>query len=247
MTPPAKKIALVTGGTSGIGAAICLELANAGITVATNYRNEEKARKWRAEVQDMGLDIHYYQADVTDYDACSTMIDGIHDTLGTVNILINNAGVTNDSSLRKMGREQWKHVIDINLNGIFNVTHQLIHDLCSGGWGRVVNISSINAQKGQFGQANYSAAKAGVHGFTMSLAQELANKGVTVNTISPGYIATDMVTAIPEKIRQAIISQIPLKRLGKPEEVAALTGFLCTEKAAFITGANLSINGGQYM
>ena len=242
-----EKVALVTGGSSGIGSAICVELASQGIKVATNCRNLQKAEKWQQEMHDRDLKIHLYQADVSDYDACTAMVAKIHDDLGNVNIVINNAGITADASMRKMSHEQWQKVIDINLTGVFHMTKLLLADLCAENWGRVINISSINGQKGQFGQVNYASSKAGLHGFTMSLAQELANKGVTVNTVSPGYIATEMVMAVAEKIRESIIEQIPLKRLGKAEEVAALVAFLCSERAAFITGADYSINGGQYM
>ena len=247
MTTLNGKVALVTGGTGGIGAAICLRLAKAGATVATNYRNEEKARKWQTEVKTQGYDIKIYHADVSDFDACGELIEKIKSDIGLVDILVNNAGITKDASFRKMTRQQWDDVIKTNLNGLYNVTRHVIDGMLERGWGRIINISSINGQKGQFGQTNYSASKAGAHGFTMALAQEVARKGVTVNTVSPGYIATDMVMAVPEEVRKQIISQIPAGRLGTVEEVAAMVDFLASNEAGFTTGADFSINGGQHM
>ena len=241
------KVALVTGGTSGIGAAICLSLAKAGAKVATNYRNQEKAEKWQAEVKEQGFDIEIYQADVSDYDACEKMIADIVSNLGTVDILVNNAGITKDGMFKKMTKDKWDTVMKINIDSLFNVTRHVVDGMTGKGWGRIVNISSINGQKGQLGQTNYSTSKAGMHGFTMSLAQEVARKGVTVNTVSPGYIATEMVMAVPEEIRNNIIASIPANRLGRPEEIAALVSFLCSEEAGFATGANFSMNGGQNM
>lgn len=241
------KIAFVTGGTGGIGAAICLKLADSGARVATNYRNEEKARKWQEEAKAKGFDIRIYHADVSDFDACVDVIKKIEADLGPVDILVNNAGITKDVTFRKMTREQWDVVLAINLDGLFNVTKQVVDGMTERGWGRIINISSINGQKGQIGQTNYTTSKAGMHGFTMSLAQELARKGVTVNTVSPGYIATDMVMAVPEEIRNKIIAGIPVGRLGTAEEVAALVDFIASEEAGFATGANFSINGGQHM
>ena len=241
------KVALVTGGSGGIGAAICERLARAGAKVATNYRNREKAERWQAEVREKGLEIPIYQADVSDYAACAAFVAEVEAELGPVAILVNNAGITKDGMFKKMDRAQWDAVMAVNLDGLFNMTRQVIAGMSARGWGRIVNISSINGQKGQLGQTNYAAAKAGMHGFTMSLAQEVAGKGVTVNTVSPGYIATDMVMAVPEEIRQRIIAGIPVKRLGKPEEIAAMVAFLCSEEAAFATGADFSVNGGQHM
>ena len=241
------KVALVTGGTGGIGAAICLCLAEAGAKVATNYRNKEKAEQWQADVKAKGFDIKIYQADVSDYDACEAMAKQVESDLGPIDILVNNAGITKDGMFKKMSKDKWDAVININLDSLFNVTKHVIEGMTERGWGRIVNISSINGQKGQLGQTNYSATKAGMHGFTMSLAQEVARKGVTVNTVSPGYIATDMVMAVPEDIRNQIIAGIPANRLGKPEEIAALVGFLCSEEAGFATGADFSMNGGQHM
>ncbi len=246
ITSLAGRVALVTGGTGGIGAAICLQLAASGAKVATNYRNEEKAQKWLAETKAI-YGFKTYRVDVSDFDACQRMVERIEKDLGPIDILINNAGVTKDATLRKMGKEQWDTVLRINLDGVFNVTRQVVQGMMDRGYGRIVNISSINAQKGQIGQSNYAASKAGMHGFTMSLAQEVARKGVTVNTVSPGYIGTDMVMAVPEEIRNQIIAQIPVGRLGTPEEVAYLVDFLVSEQAAFITGADFAQNGGQHM
>ena len=241
------KVALVTGGTGGIGAAICLRLADAGAKVATNYRNKEKAEQWQQEVKAKGYDIAIYQADVSDYEGCEKMIKQIENDLGPIDILVNNAGITKDTTLRKMTKEQWDAVMSINLDGLFNVTKHVVEGMTNRGWGRIINISSINGQKGQLGQTNYTASKAGMHGFTMSLAQEVARKGVTVNTVSPGYIATDMVMAVPEEIRNNIIAQIPVGRLGTSEEVAAMVGFLASDEAGFTTGADFAMNGGQHM
>ncbi len=241
------KVALITGGTGGIGAAICLKLAESGARVATNYRNEEKARAWQAEAKKAGHDIAIYQVDVSDFDACQAMVDQVEKDLGPIDILVNNAGITKDGMFKKMSKEKWDAVMSINLDGLFNMTKPLIEGMTDRGWGRIINISSINGQKGQLGQTNYAASKAGMHGFTMALAQEVARKGVTVNTVSPGYIATEMVMAVSEEIRNSIIANIPVNRLGTPEEVAALVDFLASEEAGFATGANFSMNGGQHM
>lgn len=245
--PFAGKVVLVTGGTSGIGAAICQRFAESGARVATNYRNAEKAQRWMEAMKGLGLDIHGYQADVTDFDACQQMVSVLEKDIGPIDILVNNAGITQDTTFRKMTREQWHAVLNNNLDSLFNVTRPVVPGMMERGFGRVINISSVNGQKGQIGQTNYAAAKAGVHGFTMALAQEVARKGVTVNTVSPGYIATDMVMAVPEDIRKQIIAQIPVSRLGKPEEIAALVAFLASDEAGFITGADIAANGGQHM
>ena len=241
------KVALVTGGTSGIGSAICLKLADSGARVATNYRNEDKAKKWQSGAKEKGYDINIYQADVSDFDACSELVKKIESDIGPIDILVNNAGITKDGTFRKMNKEQWDAVMNINLDSLFNVTKHIVEGMTGRGWGRIINISSINGQKGQLGQTNYSASKAGMHGFSMALAQEVARKGVTVNTVSPGYIATEMVMEVPEDIRNKIIAGIPVARLGTPEEIAALVDFLASEEAAFATGANFSMNGGQHM
>ncbi len=241
------KVALVTGGTGGIGAAICLKLAESGARVATNYRNEEKAKAWQADAKKAGHDIAIYQADVADFDACQALTEQVGKDLGPIDILVNNAGITKDGMFKKMSKEKWDVVMNINLDGLFNMTKPLIEGMTDRGWGRIINISSINGQKGQLGQTNYAASKAGMHGFTMALAQEVARKGVTVNTVSPGYIATEMVMAVSEDIRNSIIAAIPVNRLGTPEEIAALVDFLASEEAGFATGANFSMNGGQHM
>ncbi|MCI0734084.1 MAG: acetoacetyl-CoA reductase [Methylococcaceae bacterium] len=241
------KIALVTGGTGGIGAAICLKLADSGFRVLTNYRNEAKAQAWKAEVGAKGYDIGIYQSDASDYGQCEALVKQIEQDYGVVEVLVNNAGITRDTTLRKMTLEQWNEVIHVNLDSVFNMSRQVVNGMLDKGWGRIVNISSINGQKGQLGQANYSASKRGMHGFTMALAQEVARKGITVNTVSPGYIATEMVMAVPEKIRDAIIADIPVGRLGTVEEVAGIVDFLTSDSAAFITGADIAVNGGQLM
>ncbi len=241
------KVALVTGGTGGIGASVCKQLAESGAKVATNYRNEEKAQAFKKEMADAGYDIAIYQVDVTDTEGCAKMIADIEKDLGPLDIIVNNAGITKDTTLRKMTKDQWDAVLGINLDSLFNICQPAIEGMTNRGYGRIINISSINGQKGQMGQTNYTTTKAGMHGFTMSLAQEVARKGVTVNTVSPGYIATDMVMAVPEEIRNKIIAQIPVGRLGEPDEIAALIDFLCSDQAGFITGADFAINGGQHM
>lgn len=241
------KVALVTGGTGGIGAAIVKQLAESGAKVATNYRNEEKAQAFQKEMKDAGVDVAIYGVDVTDTDGCAKMIEDIEKDLGPIDIVVNNAGITKDTTLRKMTKDQWDAVMNINLDSLYNVCKPVVEGMTGRGFGRIINISSINGQKGQMGQSNYAATKAGMHGFTMSLAQEVARKGVTVNTISPGYIATDMVMAVPEDIRNKIIAQIPVGRLGTSEEIAALCDFLCSDFGGFITGADFAANGGQHM
>lgn len=241
------RVSLVTGGTGGIGAAICRQLADSGAEVATNYRNDDKARKWLAETSTAGYDFKAYPVDVTNFDGCRRMVDQIEQDLGPIDILVNNAGIAKDTTLRKMSKDQWDEVLTVNLDSVFNVTRHVVQGMTERGFGRIINISSINGQKGQIGQTNYSAAKAGMHGFTMALAQEVAKKGVTVNTVAPGYIATDMVMAVREDIRDKIIAQIPVGRLGTPEEVAYLVNFLASDQAGFITGSDLAQNGGQHM
>lgn len=244
MSKTNKKIALVTGGTGGIGTAICQRLAAEGSFIATTYRNEEKAKAWKA-AQDFDCEI--FACDVGNYEACADLHERLSNDLGKISILVNNAGITRDASFKKMTAEKWSQVINADLDSVFNVTHNFINDMLELGSGRVINVSSLNGEKGQFGQTNYSAAKAGIHGFTMALAQEVARKGITVNTVSPGYIGTEMVLSVPENVRNQIIAQIPVGRLGKPEEIAALIAFLASDDAAFINGANLAANGGQHM
>ena len=239
------KIALITGGTGGIGTAICKKLHENGFKIISTYFGpESEATEW-AEKQDYDVDL--YPCDVSDYESCVTLKEQIIADHGQVDVIVNNAGITRDAKFSRMTPEMWKAVISTNLDSVFNVTHQFIDGMTERGFGRIVNIASINGQKGQAGQTNYSAAKAGAHGFTMALAQEVCRKGVTVNTVSPGYIGTEMVMAIREDIRDMIIGGIPMKRLGKPEEIAAVVAFLCSDDAAFITGANFAANGGQHM
>lgn len=238
------RIALITGGTGGIGSAICRGLAAAGARIATTYRNEAKALAWQAE-QDYETTI--VGCDVADYVSCERLRERVEEALGAVDIVVNNAGITHDTTFKRMTPANWREVINADLDSVFNVTHQFMPGMVERGWGRVVNISSVNGQKGCFGQTNYSAAKAGMHGFTMALALEVAAKGVTVNTVSPGYIATDMVMAVREEVRDRIVAQIPVGRLGQAHEIAAVVAFLASPDAAFITGANIAANGGQHM
>ncbi len=237
------RVALVTGGTRGIGAAISVALKDAGYSVAANYAgNDEKAQAFR---QETGIPI--FKWDVSSYSACVEGIASVEAELGPVDVLVNNAGITRDAMFHKMSPEQWSEVINTNLNGVFNMTHPIWSGMRDRNFGRVITISSINGQKGQMGQANYSAAKAGDLGFTKALAQEGAAKGITVNAICPGYIGTEMVRAIPEKVlNERIIPQIPVGRLGEPEEVARIVVFLASDDAGFITGSTISANGGQF-
>ena len=241
------RVALVTGGTGGIGTAICKRLADHGHKVATNYRNEDKARAWEQKMRADGYDITLVQGDVSSPEEAETLVRGVEAKLGPVDILVNNAGITRDTTFHKMSPLQWGEVINTNLNSVYNMTRPVIEGMRARKWGRVIQISSINGQKGQYGQANYAAAKAGMHGFTISLAQENAKFGITVNTVSPGYIGTDMVMAVPEEVRNKIVAQIPTGRLGSPEEIAYAVAFFIPDEASWITGANLSANGGQYM
>jgi acetoacetyl-CoA reductase len=238
---------LVTGGTGGIGTAIVKRLARNGHRVATNYRSEEKAKAWQAQLKAEGFDCLIVPGDVADFGSCQAMIKEIEAQLGGIDIVINNAGITRDTTFHRMSPQQWSDVIATNLTSCYNVTRCVIEGMRARMWGRVVQISSINGQKGQYGQANYAAAKAGMHGFTISLAQESAKFGVTVNTVSPGYVGTEMVMAVPEEVRAKIVAQIPTGRLGTPDEIAYAVSFFVAEEAAWVTGANLSINGGHYM
>ncbi|MGN6467506.1 MAG: acetoacetyl-CoA reductase [Rhizobiaceae bacterium] len=236
------RVALVTGGSRGIGAAIAVALKDAGYEVAANYAgNDEAAQKFKAET---GIPV--YKWSVADYEACAAGIGKVEAELGPVDILVNNAGITRDAPFHKMTREQWNDVISTNLNGVFNMTHPIWNGMRQRKFGRVITISSINGQKGQFAQANYSASKAGDLGFTKALAQEGARAGITVNAICPGYIATDMVMAVPEKVRESIIAQIPAGRLGEASEIARCVVFLASDDAGFITGSTITANGGQY-
>ncbi|WIV50574.1 beta-ketoacyl-ACP reductase [Marivivens sp. LCG002] len=236
------RIALVTGGSRGIGAAISKALKDAGYTVAATYAgNDEKAAAFTAETG-----IKTYKWNVADYDECAAGIAKVEADLGPIDVLVNNAGITRDAPFHKMTREQWQEVMDTNLSGLFNMTHPIWPGMRERKFGRIISISSINGQKGQFGQANYSAAKAGDLGFTKALAQEGARAGITVNAICPGYIATEMVMAVPEKVRESIIGQIPVGRLGEAEEIARCVVFLASDEAGFITGSTITANGGQY-
>jgi len=241
------RVALVTGGTGGIGTSIVKRLAGMGHRVATNYRNEEKAKAWQEQMRAQGVEIALAPGDVSSPEDAAAMVREVERQLGPVEILVNNAGITRDTTFHRMTPQQWNEVITTNLNSCFNVTRPVIEGMRDRKWGRIVQISSINGQKGQYGQANYAAAKAGMHGFTISLAQENARFGVTVNTVCPGYIATDMVMAVPEDVRNKIIAQIPTGRLGSPDEIAYAVSFFIPDEAGWITGANLSANGGQYM
>lgn len=241
------RIALVTGGTGGIGTAIVKKLADQGHKVATNFRNEEKGKAWQQQMKADGYEVAMAKGDVSSPEEAEAMVRDVERQLGPVDILVNNAGITRDGTFHKMTAQQWQEVINTNLNSVFNVTRQVIEGMRDRRFGRIIQISSINGQKGQYGQANYAAAKAGMHGFTISLAQENAKFGITVNTVSPGYIGTDMVMAVPEAVREKIVAQIPTGRLGSPEEIAYAVSFFIPDEAGWITGANLSANGGQYM
>lgn len=244
-----KRVAVVTGGIGGLGAPMCRTLHDQGRSVVAAYypAEEDKAIEWRKQQLSDGYEIAIYPVDIGDYDSCAALVEKIENDLGPIDILVNNAGITRDAPLKKMEKSNWDAVIQTNLTGAFNMTKQVFDKMAQSGWGRVINIASVNGQKGQFGQANYSAAKAGLHGFTKALAQEGARKGVTVNTISPGYVGTEMVMAIPEKVRDQIVAGIPIGRLAKPEEIARAVSFLADDEAGYITGADFSINGGIYM
>jgi len=243
------RIAVVTGGMGGLGEAICVKLSIMGYqVVATHSPGNSKAQAWLAAMKQRGHSFHTVEVDVADFDSCAKAVQQVVAKIGPVDVLVNNAGITRDMTFRKMSKPDWDAVMRTNLDSVFNMTKPVCDGMVERGWGRIINISSVNGQKGAFGQTNYSAAKAGMHGFTKALALEVAKKGVTVNTISPGYIGTHMVMAIPKEILDTkIIPQIPLGRLGKPEEVAGLVAYLCSDEAAFVTGANIAINGGQHM
>ncbi|MEO7072170.1 MAG: beta-ketoacyl-ACP reductase [Rhodanobacter sp.] len=242
-----QRTALVTGGTGGIGSAIIRYLAGQGHRVASNYRDADRAETWRKQMAAEGIEVCMVQGDVSSAQECERMVGEIEQKCGPVDILVNNAGITRDTTFHKMTYQQWFDVVNTNLNSCFNVTRPVIESMRARKWGRIVQISSINGQKGQYGQANYAAAKAGMHGFTISLAQENAKFGITVNTVSPGYVGTDMVMAVPEEVRAKIVAQIPVGRLGRPDEIAHAVAFFASEETAWITGANLAINGGHYM
>ena len=243
------RVALVTGGMGGLGEAICVKLGALGNTVVTTHSpGNAKAHDWLESMKKAGFKFHAYPCDVVDWDSCVACVAQVAKDVGAVDVLVNNAGITRDMTFKKMDKANWDAVIRTNLDSCFNMTKQVCDGMVDRGWGRIINISSVNGQKGAFGQTNYSAAKAGMHGFTKALALEVAKKGVTVNTISPGYIGTKMVMAIPQEVLDSkIVPQIPGGRLGKPDEVAGLVAYLTSEEAAFVTGANIAINGGQHM
>jgi acetoacetyl-CoA reductase len=243
------RVALVTGGMGGLGEAVCIKLAALGYTVVTTHSpGNTKAETWLASMRDQGLSFRAYPCDVADYDSAQACVAQVEREVGPVDVLVNNAGITRDMTFKKMDKPNWDAVMKTNLDSVFNMTKPVCDGMVERGWGRIINISSVNGQKGAFGQTNYSAAKAGMHGFTKALALEVARKGVTVNTISPGYIGTKMVMEIPSEVLEGkIIPQIPMGRLGKPDEVAGLVAYLASDEAAFVTGANIAINGGQHM
>lgn len=243
------KIALVTGGMGGIGTAVCVRLASSGYQVATTHSpSNTRVGDWLASMEKQRLTFWAYPCDVADFDSAQSCIARIQNEVGPIDVLVNNAGITRDTTFKKMGKPDWDAVMRTNLDSVFNMTKPVCEGMVERGWGRIINISSVNGQKGCLGQTNYAAAKAGMHGFTKSLALEVARKGVTVNTVSPGYIATSMVKAIPKEVLDSkILPQIPAGRLGEPEEVASLVAYLASDAAAFITGANIAINGGQHM
>jgi acetoacetyl-CoA reductase len=246
--PVTTRIAFVSGGMGGIGTAICRRLAAAGHTVVAGcLPGYERKAQWLTAMRGEGFKVHAAEGDVSDFDSCAEMFRQLRAVVGPVEILVNNAGITRDAVFKRMTEQDWLAVINTNLNSVFNVTRQVIDGMTERGWGRIVNISSVNAQKGQFGQTNYSAAKAGMAGFAKALAQEVVRKGVTVNTVSPGYVETDLVMAIRADVRQGIIDSIPMGRLARPDEVAAVVAFLASEDAGYITGANISVNGGMHM
>jgi acetoacetyl-CoA reductase len=244
-----QRVALVTGGTGTIGTEICRQLYTAGHRVVATCLPAEAdtAKAWQAEQKQAGHDIAVVPCDLSDFEATAAAVKAAEQQVGPVDVLVNVAGITRDASLRKMTPEMWHAVIQSNLDSVFNATRNVIEGMLDRGFGRVISISSINGQKGQFGQTNYAASKAGIHGFTMSLAQEGARKGVTANTISPGYIESPMVNSVPEEVRKQIIAQIPRARLGRPADIARTVVFLAAEEADFITGANVPVNGGHYM
>lgn len=242
------RIALITGGIGDIGTAICHELIKNGAKViAVDRIDKEKADAWRSEQKKQGYDIDFFHVDVIDYDSCAKMAAEVEKKVGDIDILVNGAGTIKDSSFQKMTPEHWNQVVHTDLDSIFNVTKQFIDGMINRKYGRIINISSVSAEKGQFGQTNYASAKSGIYGFTKSLAQEVGKYGVTVNAISPGFVESKMVMSIPEPVREKIIAQIPVGRLAKPEEIAWAIAFLASERSAFITGSNLAINGGIHM
>jgi acetoacetyl-CoA reductase len=246
--PVIPRIVFVSGGMGGIGSAICTRFAQSGHTVVAGCLPDyDRKQEWLDAMRRRGFKVHAAEGDVADFDSCAEMFYSVLSVVGPVDILINNAGITRDAVFKRMTEQDWMAVINTNLNSVFNVTRQVIDGMSERGWGRIINISSVNALKGQFGQTNYSAAKAGMAGFAKALAQEVVKKGVTVNTVSPGYVETDMVKAIKKEVRDQIIANIPMGRLARPGEIAAVVAFLASEEAGYITGANISVNGGMHM
>ena len=243
------RIALITGGTGGIGSAICRELSDRNYTVIACYYPPEAdaALAWQAKYREQGYPFHIVAADVADFDSAQHMVEDVESRFGAIDVLVNCAGITRDKTLKRMTREQWKDVINTNLDSAFNITQPVVRGMMERGFGRIINIASVNGQKGQFGQSNYSAAKAGLHGFTMAVAQETATHGVTVNTISPGYVSTEMTRAMPPEILDTIVSQVPMGRMAEPEEIAFTVAWLADERNAYTTGANIPVNGGMFM
>jgi acetoacetyl-CoA reductase len=242
-----QRIAYVTGGMGGIGTSICRKLHDAGHKVIAGCGPTRDAQKWLDEQKKDGYTFYASMGNVSNWDSTVEAFAKVRSEHGNPDILVNNAGITRDGTFTRMTRAQWDEVIDTNLNSLFNVTKQVVEGMAAKGWGRIVNISSVNGQKGQFGQTNYSTAKAGIHGFTMALAQELAAKGVTVNTVSPGYIGTDMVRAIKPEVLEKIVNSIPVKRLGTPDEIGSMVTWIASEEGGFATGADFSLNGGLHM
>lgn len=243
----ANKVAYVTGGMGGIGTVICQRLAKDGLTVIAGCGPSRDYDRWLGEQKALGYNFYASVGNVADWDSTVAALQKVKDEHGQVDVLVNNAGITRDGVFRKMSLEDWRAVMDTNLNSLFNVTKQVIDGMVERGFGRIINISSVNGQKGQFGQTNYATAKAAIHGFTMSLAQEVASKGVTVNTVSPGYIGTDMVRSIRPDVLEKIVSTIPVKRLGTPEEIGSIVAWIASADAGFATGADFSLNGGLHM
>ncbi len=243
----AGKLAYVTGGMGGIGTSICQQLAKDGFTVVAGCGPSRDWQRWIDAQAAEGFTFHASVGNVSDWDSTVAAFNAVKEKHGPVDVLVNNAGITRDGMFRKMSLEDWRTVMDTNLNSLFNVTKQVIEDMVARNWGRIINISSVNGQKGQFGQTNYSTAKAGIHGFTMALAQEVAAKGVTVNTVSPGYIGTDMVRAVKPEVLEKIVASIPVRRLGEPQEIASIVAWLASDNSGFSTGADFSLNGGLHM
>jgi acetoacetyl-CoA reductase len=247
-TTQTHRIAYITGGMGGIGTALCRRLCNEGHTVIAGCGpGSPRREKWIRDMKDQGYNVVCSEGNVADWESTRRAFEIARAEVGPIDILVNNAGITRDGTFKQMTSADWHAVIDTNLNSLFHVTKQVIDGMLERGWGRIINISSVNGQRGQFGQTNYSTAKAGIHGFTMALAQEVASKGVTVNTVSPGYIGTDMVRAVKPERLEKIVATIPIKRLGEPEEIASIVAWLASDESAYATGADFSLNGGMHM